>query len=1026
MKRLIGAVLALALGLLISASAAAADTGDIIEENHEPPTAADGWQAGTCTKDVPTCSPASPDEQFYTQAAGHPPAGFTQYIIQHEESTGNVEPVGIPIPTKPIKEPLADRDIRTLRVDLPPGLTVNPEAAPKCSLEDFEHEIEVKPGEFKHVPACPPGSITGIEKVTLVTTVGGVIPAPSPPFPPGNTLPKGTVIPPSPATGTEIPVYNLQPKPGEPALFGFVVAAEQVVFLETDVGWERDFHEAFTIRLSESEPPFQVLVSRLVNLGQEAGDVKLNEKGEIVPNEEEPVGNGTFITMPTTCLDPEEFPHLYSTWYRAESYGEPDPNFPFGSTPFESKAEEDEGNLIRTTGCDEVPFEPGVEVDPGTAEVDSPSGATVNATLKYYTGAESEIEASHVKRADVTLPEGMGINPSGAKGLAACTDSQFKKGVRTYTNECPAASKVGTVEIESPPLAAPLKGDVYVGQQMSTNPESGEMFRILVEAKDEGQGIDVRLVGSIKANAKTGQLTAVLDEQETGELAGTLPRGLPQVPFTSVKVHLDGAKATLTSPPTCADAVTNAAMEPWARPGTTAAASGTFTLSSIPGGGTCPKALAERPFVPKYEARSSSYKAGKYSPFRVHIGRPDGQQELKGVDVTLPEGLTGKLAGIPYCSEAAIAAAAANSGAAEKAHPSCPSASRVGSASTQSGTGSHPITIDGDAYLAGPYRGAPLSLVVITPALEGPFDLGTVVVRVALYVDPITTRVRSVADPIPHVFGGVKLDIRSLNVNLNRDNFMLNPTGCDPRAVEGALNGGGADANNPAAFSSYPVSEPWQATECKKLKFKPKLFTRLYGGRKATRRTAHPKFRAILEARKNDANVKRSAVILSRSVILDQSHIRTVCTRVQLAAHECPKGAVYGHAKARTPLLDGQLKGPVYLVSSSHKLPDLVADLRGQVNVQLHGVISSKRGGIKTVFNPVPDVPVKKFILNMKGGHQGLLVNTKNLCKAHPSSYANLKAQNGKKKIYKRLKLRLPKCPKRDGHRHHRPGHRLG
>jgi hypothetical protein len=552
------------------------------------------------------------------------------------------------------------------------------------------------------------------------------------------------------------------------------------------------------------------------------------------------------------------------------------------------------------------------------------------------------------------------------------------------------------------------------------------MFRILVEAKDEGLGIDLRLVGNVKANAKTGQLTTVFDEQEAGELAGTLPRGLPQAPVTSVKLQFDGSKATLTTPPTCADAVTTGAMEPWARPGTTAPVSAKFTLSSIPGGGSCPTTLGGRPFVPKYEAKSSSYKAGKYSPFRVHIGRPDGQQELKGVDVTLPEGLTGKLAGIPYCPEAAIAAAAANSGAAEKAHPSCPSASRVGSASTQSGTGSHPITIDGDAYLAGPYKGAPLSLVVITPALEGPFDLGTVVVRVALYVDPITTRVRSVADPIPHVFGGVKLDIRSINVNLNRDNFMLNPTGCDPRAVDGALNGGGSDPNNPAAFSSYPVSEPWQATECKKLKFKPKLHTRLFGGRKATRRTAHPKFRAILEARKNDANVQRSAVILSKSVILDQSHIRTVCTRVQLAEQACPKGAIYGNAKARTPLLDGQLEGPVYMVSSSHKLPDLVADLRGQVDVQLHGVISSKRGGIKTVFNPVPDVPVKKFILNMKGGSQGLLVNSKNLCKVHPSSYANLKAQNGKKKVYKRLKLRLPKCPQRAGHRHHRPGHRLG
>jgi hypothetical protein len=1026
MKRLIGAVLVLAVGSLFTAAAALADTTDIIEPQSTPfPTKQDGWQAGTCKEELPepgaeVCSPETPS-QFYRQAAGHPPYGFTQYIIQHDETTGKVEPAGITIPTSPIKEPEADREIKTLRVDLPPGLTVNPNAAPRCSLEEFEHTV----GGF-HVPLCANGSIVGIEKVTLVTTAGGIVPAPSPPFPSGQTLPKGTVVPPTPGL-SEVPVYNLQPKAGEPALFGFVVASQQVVFLETDVSWQNDFHEAFTIHLPPASPPFATLKSRLVNFGVEAGNLELNAEKEIVKNTTNPVGNGTFITMPTTCFDPAEWPHLYSTWFRAESYGEPNPTFPIGSTPVESKVEDSAGSLIQLEGCEAVPFEPGVDVSPGTNQVDSPSGATVNTTLKYYTAEESEIEASHLRRIEETLPEGMGINPSGANGLAACTDAQFKKGVRTYTNECPASSKVGTVEIESPPLSAPLKGDVYVGEQKSSIPASGEMFRILLEAKNEGLGIDVRLVGKVKANPESGQLTTVVDEQEQGELAGQLPEGLPQAPFTSVKLHFDGAKATLTTPPTCADAETTGTMEPWARPGTSEHASSKFTLSSIPGGGTCPTTLGGRPFAPKYEAKTSNTKGGSYTNFRVHIGRSDGQQELKGIDVTLPEGLTGNLSGIPYCSDAAIAAAAANSGAAEKAHPSCPSDSRVGSAETQSGTGSHPITIGGDAYLAGPYKGAPLSLVVITPATAGPFDLGTVVVRVALFVDPITTQVRSVADVLPHVFGGVRLDIRSITVNLDRKKFMLNPTNCEPKQVAGTLSGGGSDPTNPSAFSSYAVSEPFQATNCKRLKFRPKLFTRLFGSHKSTHRTGHPKFRAILEARKGDANIARSAVILSNSVILDQSHIRTVCTRVQLAAHQCPKAAIYGNAKAMSPLLDGQLKGPVYMVSSEHKLPDLVADLRGQVNIQLHGVISTKRGGIKTVFFPVPDVPVKKFILTMKGGNRGLLVNSKNLCRSHPHSFVNLKAQNGKKVIYKRLKLKVPKCPKRAGHAHHGSGsHRLG
>src|SRR6185295_12636206 len=250
-RRLITFVV-MALWLVLAVPVAQADTGNIIEPQHDPPTAADGWQAATCTTDTPKCSPSEPN--FFVQAGGHPPIGFTQYTIQHEETTGNVEPGAIPIPISPIKEPLPDRNIKTLRVDLPPGLTVNPLATERCSLAAFQTQVEVG-GKLLHVPACSKGSRVGTEEVTLVTTVAGLVPAPVPPFVAGQTLPKGAVVPPSEATGTKVPVYNLEPKPGEPALFGFVVAGEEVVYLETDVSWESDYHEAFTIRLPESEPP---------------------------------------------------------------------------------------------------------------------------------------------------------------------------------------------------------------------------------------------------------------------------------------------------------------------------------------------------------------------------------------------------------------------------------------------------------------------------------------------------------------------------------------------------------------------------------------------------------------------------------------------------------------------------------------------------------------------------------------------------------------------------------------------------
>jgi hypothetical protein len=988
-KRSIALLLMCLAAVLAVPALAFADTTDIIEPQQEPPTAENGWQAATCTSDSPTkCSPETPG-LFYTLAGGHPPIGFTQYIIQHENAIGELEPAtGITFPVQPIKEPLEDRDIKTLRVDLPPGLTVNPNATPKCSIEDFENEVA--PETF--VPACAEGTQVGEEEVTLVTTVGGVVPGPLP----GTTLPKGTIVPPKAETGTKIPVYNLEPKAGEPALFGFVAAGKEVVYLETEVSWQSDFHESFTIRLPESEPPFQTLKSRLINFGQEAGDRGLVEEGD-----------GTYINNPTTCFDPNEWEHLYSTWFRAHSYGEENPEFPFGSTPVEAKVESSTGELIQQNGCETVPFKPGIEVEAGTNSIDSPSGASVETTLEYLTGEESEQQESHLRKAIVKMPQGMGLNPSGANGLAACTDAQFKKGVRTYENQCPANSKVGTVKIESPPLNAPLTGDVYVGEQKSSNPASGEEFRILVEAKEEEEGIDVRLVGNVQANPTTGQLTAVFNEKQIGELAGALPEGLPQVPFTSVSLHFDQAKAVLTSPPTCSAATTNGKFEPWARPGEEVGVSSSFTLTTDPNGGSCPKTLAERKFAPSYKAKPDSTKAGAFSPLRVHIGRSDGQQELKLVNVTLPKGLTGKLAGIPYCSEAAIAAAVSSSGKAEMAKPSCSGESLLGTVETTSGTGANPLKLGGKVYLAGPYQGAPISLVTITPAVAGPFDLGTVVVRVALNINPETAQVNAVSDVIPDVYGGVKLDIRALDLNLDRKEFSLNPTNCEPGATTGTLNGGGADPTNVAAFSSYAVNDPFQATECKALGFKPKLKVKLYG---PTKRNKFPRLEAVLNARKGDANIGRTALTMPHSLFLEQGHIGTVCTRPQLASHTCPKASVYGTAEAKTPLLSDPLKGKVFLVSSNHQLPDLLADLRGQVEVYLRGVISSKHGGLKSVFNNVPDVPVSKFTLKMKGGKKSLLVNSTNTCAKPQRAMLNIKGQNGKKVKNNKFKLNIVKC----------------
>jgi hypothetical protein len=995
-RRSVALALLCICALIAVPAMASADTPEIIEPQANPPTNADGWQAGTCLTDEPVagepkvhCGPSAAGA-FYKQAGGHPPVGFTQYTIQHEAPKALPSP---PFPAGslsiPIKKPLEGHTIKTLRVDLPPGLTVNPNATPaKCEVSDTAFErVEAGKGI---VPNCPEGSAVGTEEVTLVTNGPGAT------IPGVGVIPvEGFVVPPTPGV-SKVTVYNLVPREGEPARFGFVVAGKEAVFLNTEVAWNSDFHEAFTIELPNSAaevPGLSTLISRLINFGTR--------------------GNGTYLTNPTTCYNPAEaaYEHLYSTWFRAESYEKPDAGFPAGSTPVEAKVQSSTGQLIQQEGCENVPFDPAVKVEPGTTGVDSPAKATITTTMPFNDPSKggNPIGQSHLKSATVTLPEGMGLNPSGSVGLEACTDDQFGKvsGSTSYSNSCPANSVIGSAEITSPPLERPLKGSIYVGEQKSSNPESGEEFRILVEAKEPKEGINVRLVGQVKANATTGQLTAVFNEQEVGPLAGKLPEGLPQVPFEAVKLSFDGSKDVLTSPSTCTAAQTTGQMEPWARPGTTTPVSSSFTLSTDPAGGSCPTSGAARKFTPDYTAASESTAAAQYSPFKAHIGRKDGEQEIKAVNVTLPKGLVGRLAGIPYCGEAEIAAAAASSGRAQQAKASCSSESAVGAVTTVAGTGAKPLSLSGVAYLAGPYKGAPISLAIVTPAVSGPFDLGTVVVRVALNINPLTAQVNAVSDPIPNVFGGVKLDIRSIDLNMNRYRFMLNPTGCEAGATAGSINGGGANPANSSSWSSYSVSAAYQASNCKGLGFKPEFHARISG---PTTRAKNPQIRVVVKAKPGQANIARTALNLPHSLFLDQGHIKQVCTRVQLAAKQCPQSSIYGHAEAGSPLLKQKLKGPVYLVSSKHKLPDLLADLRGQINIQLDGVISSNHGGLKTVFNNTPDVPLKSFVLNMRGGEKSLLQNSTNLCKSPQLAILNMKGQNGKTVKNNKLRLNVASC----------------
>jgi hypothetical protein len=323
----------------------------------------------------------------------------------------------------------------------------------------------------------------------------------------------------------------------------------------------------------------------------------------------------------------------------------------------------------------------------------------------------------------------------------------------------------------------------------------------------------------------------------------------------------------------------------------------------------------------------------------------------------------------------------------ERQSPSCPASSEVGSVVVGAGAGILPFYATGHAYLAGPYKGAPLSLVVITPAVAGPYDLGSVVVRSALYVNPETAEVHAVSDPLPSIREGVPLDVRSIAVKMDRPDFMLNPTNCNPMAVLGSA------ATLPG--QSAALRSPFQVGGCSALGFKPKLAIRLKG---PTKRTGHPAVRAVVTYPKGAyANIAKAQVTLPHSSFLDQAHIRTICTRVQFAANACPAGAIYGFARAFTPLLEKPVEGPVYLRSSSHKLPDLVLALHGQVDaVAVARVDTGKGNGIRTTFEAIPDVPLSKVVFEMKGGKKGILINSENICKKPQKAIADFTAQNGK------------------------------
>jgi hypothetical protein len=884
------------------------------------------------------------DGSASVQAGSHPDQftinlGFTTEHVENFPTTGAGHP----------------RDIRT---DLPQGFVVNPKATPvRCTERQL---IGADP------EGCPDASQVGV--ITVTTSI------------------------PQPLIVTS-DLYNMVPPPGAAAELGFN-ALNVGVYVHLSGGVRSDGDYGISANANDVlsrtfNPILSVQAQLWGDPSSPSHDRIRGEKCRLDSSNSCPVPRQKIplLTMPSACSGSLVMAAHARSWEESDAPGPP--------LPHEVRAEsiDPAGNPVGVNGCSLLEFEPNLTLRPGTSTAETPTGVHVDVEVPQNEEILDENEkpqnaTSNVKDVVVTFPKGMALNPAAAGGLSACTPAQI--GLRTGVKEtpihfsadrpqCPDSSKVGTVEVDTPLLDHSVPGAVYVAQPYA-NP-FGTLLGVYIVIDDPADGIVAKLAGE----------TEVIDK-ETGQLRTTV-RENPELPFEHFKVDLfGGPRAALRTPSTCGDFATTSVQTPWSG-NAPVSTTDSFQITQGANGSRCVSSEAEMPDTPGFEAGTQTPIAATYSPFLGRLRRADGTQRFKGLNLNLPPGLSGKLAGIPSCSEPAIAAAANKTGAEELASPSCPAASQVGEVKVGAGAGTQPYYTTGKIYLAGPYDGpagrAPVSAAIITPAVAGPFDLGTVVVRASLYVDPVTAKITVKSDPVPQALEGIPLEVRDVQVNMGRPEFTLNPTNCEPMSITGEAIS--------VMDHVVPLSNRFQVGGCRGLDFEPQLALRLFG---KTGRGAHPRLRAILTAKPGEANIAGASVALPHSEFLENAHISTVCTRVQFAADNCPKGSIYGHGKAITPLLDEPLEGPVYLRSSSHELPDLVMSLKGPpsrpIKIELAGRIDSVNGGIRNTFDLVPDQPVSKFILSMQGGKKGLLVNSRDLCKRTYRATAKFNGQNGK------------------------------
>lgn len=875
------------------------------------------------------------------------------------------------------EEGLPDGDLKDTWVELPAGLVGDPTVTPKCTQKDFHTpNLHIESGGGLPGASCPEDTEVGIVHVVE-----------------------------NAQTNFWVGLYNLVPPPGVPAEFGLNAFGTPVV-LNPSVRTGGDYgvtvessNASQALRLGEltvflwgvpGDPSHDRLRGECLTVSGESG-CSHGFQGAVKP----------FLSLPTSCgptpLTTMIHADSWQTPGRLNADGNPDLSDPsWASASFETL--DGEGHPSGLLGCDRLDFSPTVAITPDNTTTDSPTGLGVHVHLPQSENPAGLAEA-HLAKTVVRLPPGMSVNPSAADGLAACTDTaepgRPEGEIALHSRapaQCPEASKVGSVRIETPLLEAPLEGSLYVAQQ-NANP-FGSLLALYLVA--EGDGVLIKLAGEVEPDPLTGQLTTTFE-------------GTPQQPFSELELTIfGGPRAALVTPAACGTYTASSSLTPYST-GVSVNSLAPFTVTN---------GCASQ-FNPSFFAGTTNTKAGSFSPFTTTISRSDQDQSLGDVTLRMPPGLLGMLSKIPLCAEPQAALGA------------CPAASQIGHVTVGAGAGSNPVFLpqagrqEDPVFLTGPYKGAPFGLSIVNHAEAGPFNLGTVIVRAAINVDPSTAQVIVKSDPLPQILQGIPLHLRTVNVTVDREGFIFNATNCAPLTV-------GAILTSAQGATTTPTSS-YQARSCASLPFKPRFTV---STRARTSKARGVSLDVKLTARggpepgEGEANIRKVQVQLPRLLPARLTTLQKACTASQFEANPagCPAASAVGTVIAHTPVLGRALTGPAYLVShGGAAFPDLDILLQGEgITLVLNGATQIKKGITYSHFETVPDAPISSFELMLPEGPHSALTATGLPAKSHGSLChtklampTTITAQNGAV-LTQSTKIAITGCPRA---KHRRRGH---